>query len=137
MPTCRECATEFSVHPEDKKVLDYFDAPEPTLCATHSLQRRLAWRNERHLYKRTCGLCEKEVLSMYSPRSYAKAYCNTCWYGDGWDALAGGREYDSSRPFFDQWFDVVRDTPQNAVILFEDQLIANMATGSSAARIII
>ncbi len=110
--SCRECGATFSVHPNDQKILDYFDAPAPTLCATHSLQQRLAWRNERHLYKRTCELCKKDMLAMYSPRSYVTVYCRECWYGDGWDAMAYGRDYDPTRPFFDQWFDLMRVVPQ-------------------------
>lgn len=112
MPSCRECNTQFSVHPNDQKILDYFDAPAPTLCATHSLQRRLAWRNERHLYKRTCELCKKDILAMYSPRSYVGVYCRECWYGDGWDPMVYGRDYDPTRPFFDQWFDLMKAVPQ-------------------------
>ena len=112
MPLCKECNVSFSVHPNDQEILNYFDAPAPTLCGTHSLQRRLAFRNERHLYKRTCELCKKDILAMYSPHSYVTVYCRECWYGDGWDPMAYGRDYDLTRPFFDQWFDLMRAVPQ-------------------------
>ncbi|MBI4253342.1 hypothetical protein HY623_04185 [Candidatus Uhrbacteria bacterium] len=111
MNNCRECGITIAVHLNDQKILDYFDAPAPTLCATHSLQRRLAWRNERHLYKRTCELCTKDILAMYSPRSYAHVYCHECWYSDGWDPLSYGRPYDSSRSFHDQIANLLRDVP--------------------------
>ncbi|MBI4599546.1 hypothetical protein HY732_01335 [Candidatus Uhrbacteria bacterium] len=119
MPTCRECNSAFSVHPNDQKILDYFSAPEPTLCATHSLQQRLSWRNERHLYTRTCELCKKEILAVYSLRSYAKVLCNTCWYGDGWDPLGYGRDYDPSQSFIDQWYALMKDVPHVATVLYQ------------------
>ncbi|MEK7122692.1 MAG: hypothetical protein AAB855_02445, partial [Patescibacteria group bacterium] len=119
MSACRECAVQFAIHPNDQKILDYFDAPSPTLCATHSLQQRLAWRNERHLYKRTCELCKNEVLAVYSLRSYAKVFCNSCWYSDGWEPLAYGRFYDSSRSFIEQWYELMQDVPHVATVLYQ------------------
>lgn len=119
MPTCRECGTQFSVHPNDQKILDYFDVPPPTLCATHSLQRRLAWRNERHLYKRVCELCKRDVLAVYSSRSYARVMCNACWYGDGWDPTNYGRAYDPSQSFLDQWYALMKDVPHVATVLYQ------------------
>lgn len=111
MLSCRECGATFSVHPNDQNILDYFDAPPPTLCAPHSLRQRLAFRNERHLYKRTCDLCKKDILAMFSPRSYAKTYCRECWYSDNWDPLQYGRPHDPSRSFIDQLIDLIREVP--------------------------
>lgn len=111
MPNCKECNTSFQVHTNDLEILSYFDAPEPTLCATHSLRQRLAFRNERHLYKRTCELCKKDMLAMFSPHSYAKVYCRECWYSDNWDPLQYGRPYDPSRSFIDQVIDLFHDVP--------------------------
>ncbi|MBI4239671.1 hypothetical protein HY620_01630 [Candidatus Uhrbacteria bacterium] len=111
MPQCKECNTQFTVHPNDKKILEYFDAPEPTLCATHSLQQRLSWRNERHLYKRTCELCGKDILAMYSKNSYAHVYCRDCWYSDNWDSMSYGRDYDPSQSFFEQFAELLGNTP--------------------------
>ncbi|MFH0928044.1 MAG: hypothetical protein V1821_01070 [bacterium] len=38
-------------------------------------------------------------------------YCNECWYSDNWDQLNSGRAYDPSRPFFEQFFEVLKATP--------------------------
>ena len=75
------------------------------------MQRRMLWRNERSLYKRDCGLCGKSMLAMYHPDHPQRVFCRECWYGDGWNSLATGREYDWSRNFFDQWRDLLTDTP--------------------------
>lgn len=111
MPICRECNITFQVHENDLELLRYFDVPEPTLCGTHSLQRRLAFRNESHLYKRICELCKKDILAMYSQDSYVHVYCHNCWYGDGWDAKKYAREYDPTRSFIEQWFELMKEVP--------------------------
>jgi len=108
---CRECGEQFVLHSGDRKILDYFDAPNPTLCGVHSLQRRLAFRNECHLYRRLCELCGKEILAMYSSRSYVHVYCHDCWYSDQWDALSYAQDYDPSRSFIDQWYELARAVP--------------------------
>ncbi len=111
MPTCKECNLSFSVHADDQKILDYFHAPAPTLCPPHSLRQRLSFRNERHLFKRTCELCKKEMLAMYSPNSYPSVYCHECWYGDSWDPMNHGRVYDPTRSFIDQVSDLLQSVP--------------------------
>ncbi|HLD21284.1 MAG TPA: hypothetical protein VJB65_00120 [Patescibacteria group bacterium] len=111
MPQCRICSTSFIVPEQVKPLLHYFDAPEPTCCFDHFLQQHFAYRNERHLYRRTCELCGDSILAMYAPESYVHVYCHRCWYSDNWDALQYGKKYDPSRSFFEQWFDLVQQVP--------------------------
>jgi len=111
MPRCRICAISFIVPLQARSVLKYFDAPEPTLCFDHFLQQHFAYRNERHLYRRTCELCGATILAMYAPESYVHVYCRACWHSDQWDVLQYGKPYNSSRPFFEQWFELVQQVP--------------------------
>lgn len=113
MPNCAECHTPFEVSPEDKKILETLGLPLPTLCGKHSLLRKMAWRNERYLYWRTCELCGKKVLAGYSPESGLHVYCRTCWFSDQWDPTSFARAYDPERSFFEQWVDLYRVTPQS------------------------
>ena len=111
MPQCLKCHLSFSVDSKDKKILDRLDVSEPQLCFEHSLQHRMLFRNERHLYRRNCGLCGKSILSVYSQHSPATVYCRPCWYSDNWDALQYGRDYDAKRPFFEQIGELIRQVP--------------------------
>ncbi len=76
--------------------------PPPTFCPECRLERRLMWFKGFRLYKRKCDLCGKEKISMYRPDSLYRVYCPDCWWGDGWNAEDYARDYDFSRPFFDQ-----------------------------------
>jgi hypothetical protein len=77
--------------------------------------RRLTWRNERALYKRTCDLCTENIIAMYPADAPFPVYCQTCWYSDNWDATSYGRDYDFSRPFFEQFYDLLQVVPQIAL----------------------
>ena len=85
-----------------------FQIPPPTLCPECRLQRRLAFRNPIHVAWRTCAVSGRKVLSAYSVESRAKVIENDIWWGDSWDPLEYGRQYDPSKSFFPQ-FQLLRD----------------------------
>lgn len=89
--------------------------PIPSLCPICRRQWRHAWRNERKLYHRTCDLTGKQIISMYAPDSPYTVYDQHEWHSDKWNALEHGREIDFSRPFFDQYDELMRDAPKKAI----------------------
>ena len=122
--TCAQCPASFEITAEDlafyEKVSPVFGGkklliPPPTLCPDCRQQRRLSWRNERNLCRRTCDLCKKEVVSIYRPPTPFPVYCNECWWGDTWDALHSGKNFDFSRPFFEQFKKLQNEVPRNAL----------------------
>jgi len=90
--------------------------PPPTFCPPCRLERRLAYRNERSLYKRPCGLCGKDTITMYDPAGPIPSYCGECWWGDRWDPLSYGKEYDFSKPFFAQFRELMEHVPHQNLI---------------------
>jgi len=99
-----------------------FQIPPPTFCPDCRRQRRLAFRNERKLYPRTCDLCKKSVISVVAPDAPHTVYCPLCWWGDGWNATDYGREIDFSRPFFDQFNEVWSRLPKIAAYRLGDEI---------------
>ncbi len=112
---CQNCKQEFAIEPEDFEFYARIKVPAPTFCPECRLQRRLAWRNERTLYKRSCDLCHKSVITMYSPDKPFKVYCPTCFYSDKWDPMQYGRNYDFSKSFLLQFQELQRDIPHLAL----------------------
>ena len=108
---CQNCKTEFRIEPEDFAFYEKMAVPPPTFCPECRLQRRLAFRNERSLYKRKCDLCGKEMITMHSPDKPRKVYCNPCWWSDKWDASDHAIEYDPSRNFFVQFKELQKCVP--------------------------
>jgi hypothetical protein len=113
---CQNCKKDFTIESEDFNFYEKIKVPPPTWCPECRQQRRYAWRNERTLYRRNCDLCQKNMVTIYSPNKPFKVYCNDCWWGDGWDPVAYGRDFDFSRPFFDQFSELQHQVPRLALL---------------------
>lgn len=97
---CQNCRQEFFIVVEDFSFYEKIGVPAPTFCPDCRLVRRLAFREERALYKDTCDLCGVDMVSLYAPGTPCPVYCSSCWWSDNWDATSYGLEYDFSKPFF-------------------------------------
>lgn len=118
---CKQCGTTFSFDQQD---LDFFqkispkfgnikiEMPLPTLCPDCRNIRRQLFRNDRTFYNRKCDLSGKQFVSTFAPGSPYKVYHPDAWYGDGWNAMDYGRDFDFSRPFFDQFAELMHDVPR-------------------------
>ncbi len=109
--TCQNCKQNFVIEPEDFNFYKKIDVPPPTFCPKCRLQRRLAWFKGLRLYKRKCDLCGKEKISMYRPESPYIIYCTDCWWSDKWNPEDYARDYDFSRPFFEQLNEHLHNVP--------------------------
>ena len=113
--TCQNCKNKFVIEPVDFEFYKKIEVPEPTWCFECRLTRRLIWRNERALYKRTCSLCDKEIIAMYPADTPFPVCCRSCWYSDKWDALDYGKSYDYSKSFFEQFKNLLKLVPRIAL----------------------
>ena len=95
--------------------------PAPTLCPECRERRRLAWRNERNLYRRTCDLTGRDVISVYSPDKPFTVYEQGEWWGDRWDAFDYGRDMDFGRGFFDNFAALLREVPRPSILNRESE----------------
>ncbi|QQG46187.1 MAG: hypothetical protein HYY55_04505 [Candidatus Niyogibacteria bacterium] len=126
--TCQSCKSDFVVESDDFEFYEKIKVPAPTWCPKCRLQRRLSFWNLVNLHKRKCDLCGKDTISNISPDKPFKVYCPDCWWSDRWDVYEYGRDYDFSKPFFEQWsglfheapllglaidVDIVKDSPYN------------------------
>lgn len=108
---CQNCKVSFEIDASDFAFYEKIKVPAPTFCPKCRLQRRLAFFNLTTLYKRKCDLCGEEKISMYPPDAPYKVYCPTCWWSDNWDPFEYGRDYDFSRPFFEQFNELWHEVP--------------------------
>ena len=115
MKTCQQCKSSFQVAPEDIDFYKKIDVPKPTLCPDCRMQRRMAFRNERNLYKRKCDFSGAEIVSIYSPESRHKIYEQSIWWSDKWDVMGYSRNFDFNRPFFEQFDDLMLDVPRSSL----------------------
>ncbi len=116
---CSQCQINFSINNEDIALLTKispetngkkFPIPLPSLCPQCREQQRLVWRNERKLYKRKCHLCQKEMVSIYSPDKDYKVCCAKCFWSDQWDPINIGQNYDFDQSFFKQFNQLLHES---------------------------
>ncbi len=118
---CFLCSSAFVLTDADLALLDKLSPafsgkkepiPPPTLCPDCRAQRRMSFRNERQLYRRTCDKTGKAIISVYPPDAPFVVWDKDVWFSDAYDPFAYGRPYDPSRPFFNQFADLFATVPQ-------------------------
>lgn len=73
--------------------------------------RRFAFRKERGLFRITDAHSGKEIFSGIPAESGLKIYDHDYWWSDEWEAMDYGRDYDFSRPFFEQFRELMYEVP--------------------------
>jgi hypothetical protein len=117
--TCKTCRKDFEIRKEDLIFYEQLKVPAPSQCPDCRVQRRIAFRNERTLYKRVCDLCKKEGISIYPSGTAFPVYCQKCWWGDGWDPTAYKMDYDNSKPFLEQFGELKNKVPRIALLVID------------------
>lgn len=113
--TCAISGKSFTITDEDRAFYKKMGVPEPTLCPEERMRRRLAHRNERFLYHRKCDLTGKQIISSASPDKVYPIYDIEAWWSDDWDPLSYGKDFDFSRPFFEQFKELTDSVPRMAL----------------------
>jgi len=109
---CKNCKTRFTVTDEDLAFYKKMDVPPPTLCPDCRQQRRLAWRNERTLYKRKCSGTGKTIICIYPENTAFPVHSHDYFFSDKWNALDYGRDFDFNKPFFKQFYELLKIVPR-------------------------
>ncbi|MDO8649262.1 MAG: hypothetical protein Q7R81_05780 [Candidatus Peregrinibacteria bacterium] len=122
--SCKACSAPFDITDAHLAFYDSvapafggkkFSLPPPTLCPECRQQRRVAQGNQIHLYKRKCDFTKDSIISNYHPGSPYTVYKQEVWWSDQWDAATYGRDFDFSRPFFEQYRDLLIAVPRYAL----------------------
>lgn len=129
---CKNCQIQFEITDVELRVFEKLGVPPPTLCIDERHRRRLAFRNERKIYKDTCDLTGKPIISLFSPDKNLKTYSQEAWWGDAWDPRDAGRDFDFSRPFFEQFHDLELAVPHLSLMNIngENSEYCNNTTGN-------
>lgn len=114
--SCVQCAATFTVTDDDVKFYARMDVPSPEMCPACRCQNRTTFRNEQKFYPRTCDLCQKQMISLYSKEKPYTVYCLSCWWSDKYDPLEYGKNFDFSRPFFTQFEELANSVPKPAIM---------------------
>jgi len=111
MKTCKQCHTPFERAEEEWHRMEQFSVPEPEYCFLCIQKQLLCTRNARTLYRRKCDFSGEEMISIYPSESPYKIYKSDIWYSDKWSSFDYARDIDFSRPFFEQFDELLHAVP--------------------------
>lgn len=114
--TCSTCGTPFVVTEREQKLYAMLDVPPPHDCFWCCQRHRISFRNARKLYRRKCDFTGEEIISMYAQDKPYTVYKADIWYSDKWDPLSYGYAFDFSRPFFEQFEELLLRVPRLALM---------------------
>ncbi len=118
---CVNCSESFLITESDKVFYQKIEVPVPTHCTKCRLKRRLAFRNERTLFKRECDKCKRHIISFFEPNRPFPVYCSECWWKDDWDPRDYGQDVDFSRPFFEQFRELMMKVPKVGMLQLNNE----------------
>ena len=128
--TCRQCQQQFKITPDDLAFYENISPvfrgkkeliPPPLLCPLCRSQRRLSFRNERHLYKRKSDRTGKQLISIHAPGTPFPVYEPEEWYADSWDAMRYGVAIDFHLPFFEQFHALQKNVPRLSLAVINNE----------------
>ncbi len=114
--SCQNCKNDFTIEPDDFVFYEKINVPAPIFCPDCRFQNRMMFRNDRTFYRRACDLCQSSIISTYAADAPHPVYCNKCWWSDNWNPLDYGRDFDFSRPFFEQFKELLDSVPALAIM---------------------
>ncbi len=108
---CQNCKQDFTIELEDFNFYEKIKVPPPTWCPLCRAQRRLAFRNERKLFKAKDAFTEKDIFSLFPAESNRKVITQEEWNSDSWNAMEFARDVDFSKPFLKQILELEKEVP--------------------------
>ncbi len=127
---CSQCQTSFSVSEYEKQFLakislkvseKIFEVPEPSMCPDCRCQFRVMHRNESHLHHNVSVFSQKPIISVYAAGGPWKIVTQEEWWSDDYDPLSYGRDFDFSRPFFEQFQELRLDVPRFNLVTVDNE----------------
>lgn len=115
MKSCKQCKTDFEISAKDQAFYQKMDVPEPVLCMMCRREHLLVWRNQRILYGRTCDKTDKQIISVFAPDCGYTVYDRDYWWGDEWDPIEYGQDFDFSKTLAEQYDALLHKVPMVAI----------------------
>ena len=123
--TCQASWVQFPIFQSDidflKKVspkigTKTFDIPLPKLCPEERQRRRLMFKNERKLYRRTCDATWESIISVYSPDKLFPVYSQEFRWSEKRDAKTYWVSFDYTKTFTEQFKSLYDTVPKASLI---------------------
>ncbi len=99
---CQNCKKDFIIEINDFSFYEKIKVPPPTWCPECRMIRRMAFRDQRSLYKRKSDKTGQTIFSIFNPKSPVQVWEQDIWWSDKWDGTDYGLDIDFNRSFLEQ-----------------------------------
>ncbi|MES2930937.1 MAG: hypothetical protein V4665_04105 [Patescibacteria group bacterium] len=114
---CQNCNNDFTIEPSDFSFYEKIKVPPPTWCPNCRCVRRMVHRNERNLFRRTCDITGKNIISIYRADCPYTICDKDYYFSDEFDPFRYGVAYDPSRTFFEQFYEFAKRVPMTSLFV--------------------
>ncbi|MDP2630803.1 MAG: hypothetical protein Q8P56_05360 [Candidatus Uhrbacteria bacterium] len=128
---CRITGKKFTIWDQEKEMYEQWGVPLSDLHPVERLRAPSAYWNTFNLYWTKDARTGQRILTNFDPEHFPVIYEGTYWMSADFDPREYGREFDFSRPFFEQWHELFLAVPKPSLTLFrcEDCSYCNYSIG--------
>ena len=119
--TCQNCKKDFVIEPDDSVFYGKIGVPAPEICPECRQEQRIMFRNFKTLYKRPSSKSGVLMIAMYSPDVPFPVYTHQEWWADDWDAKSYGIDFDFTKPFFEQFQELLNVVPRQPSMIMRSE----------------
>jgi len=110
--TCSYCNTVFEITDKEKVMYEKIDLVIPDICVQCRWKQHMAFWPFGKFRTGTSDLSGERLITVLPENARYPIYTSKEWWGDDWDAMDYGQDYDSSRSFFDQLKELQEKVPR-------------------------
>src|SRR3989338_3462270 len=109
---CADCKKEFTIDSGDLILYEKIGVVVPDICFFCRIKQHLAFFAFGKFRKGTSSLSGDSLITVLPNNPRYPIYKSHEWWGDGWDAMNFGQDYDSSKTFFEQLKELQEKVPR-------------------------
>ena len=99
---CQNCKQDFTIEPDDIKMLERLDLKEPMACPVCIWKHLLAFWIFGKFRKGKSDFSGKTIFTNLPENATFPIYDREEWISDKWDPMTYGQDYNPDKKFFDQ-----------------------------------
>src|SRR3989338_9805543 len=109
---CVDCKEEFIIDSGDLTLYEKVGLKIPEWCFFCRTKQYFAFFVFGKFRKGVSDLSGESLITVLPSNARYPIYKSHEWWGDGWDAISFGKDYDPSKPFFDQLRELQEKIPR-------------------------
>ena len=109
---CKNCGIDFVITDREFSQYTKINLVVPDICVDCRWKQHMAFWQFGKFRTGVSSLSGERLITVLPANARYPIYTSKEWWGDAWDAMSFGQDYDSSRPFIDQLKELQEKVPR-------------------------